>query len=70
MAFDIGTAKQAKQEIAADRNEDDLSAARGIFAGILMAAVLWVLLILSISLAHAELPVPPAVPAATAYGAR
>ena len=70
MTFDIGTAKQARQEIAAERNEDDLSAARGIFAGILMAGVLWVLLIVSVSLAHAELPAPPAVPAVTIYGAR
>jgi len=69
MAFDITTAKQTRREIAADRNEDDLSAARGIFAGILMAAVLWVLLILSVSLAHAEPLVHPATPAATICGA-
>ena len=69
MAFDISTAKQTRRGTALDRNEDDLNAARGIFAGVLMGAVLWVLLIVSISLAHAELPVPPAMPAATAYGA-
>lgn len=70
MPFDITTAKQARQEQALDRNEDDLSAARGIFAGILMAAVLWVLLIFGVSLAHAELPMPLAAPAVTTYGAR
>lgn len=69
MPFDIGTAKQARQEQALDRNEDDLSAARGIFAGILMAAVLSVLLIFGVSLAHAELPAPPAALTAAIYGA-
>ena len=53
MTFDIANAKQTKQEPALDRAESDLNAAWGIFAGVLMGAVLWVLLILSISLAHA-----------------
>ena len=69
MTVDVATAKQTKQ-VALDRNEDDLNPARGIFAGVLMGGVLWVLLILSISLAHAEPVVHSAATATTTYGAQ
>lgn len=70
MISDIGTGKQAKQAAIADRQQDDLSAARGIFAGVLMGAVLWLLLIVGIGFVHAELVAAPQAPAATTYGVR
>jgi hypothetical protein len=70
MISDIATGKQAKQAAIADRQQDDLSAARGICAGVLMGAVAWLLLIVSISFAHAELVVAPQAPAAAPYGVR
>ncbi|HKN10030.1 MAG TPA: hypothetical protein VJ376_11185 [Pseudomonadota bacterium] len=75
MISDIATGKQAKrvalkQLAIVDPQQDDLSAARGIFAGVLMGAVLWLPLIVSIRVAHAELIVAPHAPAATTCGVR
>jgi hypothetical protein len=71
MTFDIATARQTNDKTVIHCHEDDLSAARGVFTGVLIGAVFWLVLIVSISIgfAHAGPHAALQTPAATTYDA-
>ena len=69
MTFDIATARQTYDETDGHCHPDDLSAARGILAGVLMGAALWLVLIVGIGFAHAGSPADLQTPAATTFDA-
>jgi hypothetical protein len=69
MTFDIATARQTHDEPVVHCRADDLSAARGVLAGVLMGAGLWLVLIVGIGFAHAGPHAALQTPAATTYDA-
>jgi len=70
MTFDMATAGQIDDRTVIHCPENDLSAARGIFTGVLIGAMFWLVLIVGISFARTDLHVAAQAPAPTTPGAQ